>query len=138
LASKYDSYLSPTLGSLAGLQFPFTPKNKLSLVGRYRLPIPARWGELSLTSSYQMQSSVNAGPDYNSTNIIDGYGLINLRIDWKGLAGIPVDASLFATNLADTVYKTRISGLYNIFGLAGASYGEPRMFGVQLRYAFGS
>ena len=37
----------------------------------------------------------------------------------------------------DTVYRTRLSALYNIFGIAGASYGEPRIFGAQLRYRFG-
>ena len=29
------------------------------------------------------------------------------------------------------------ASLYNIFGIAGASYGEPRIFGAQLRYRFG-
>ena len=71
------------------------------------------------------------------TNIIPGYGLVNLRLDWKGIGGSDFDAGLFVTNAADTVYKTRVSGLYNIFGVAGASYGEPRIVGIQLHYRFG-
>jgi len=80
---------------------------------------------------------VNAGPDYSPTNVIAGYGLVNLRLDWTEIADTRFGASLFVTNVADTVYKTRVSGLYNIFGVAGAAYGEPRIFGVQLRYQFG-
>jgi iron complex outermembrane receptor protein len=137
LSSKYDRYHSPVLGDLSGLAFPFAPKNKASIVGRYRLPISPAWGDVSLGATYLLQSSVNAGSDFSVTNIIPGYGLINLRLDWKGIGGSDVDAALFVTNAADTVYKTRVSALYNIFGVAGASYGEPRIFGVQLRYRFG-
>ena len=137
LFSRYDKYTSPTLGDLSGLRFPFTPKNKMSLTGRYHLPVPADWGDLSLAATYLLQSSVDAGPDFNATGVIQGYDLINLRLDWKGALGTGFDAALFVTNAADTVYKTRVSALYNIFGVAGADYGEPRIFGFQLSYRFG-
>lgn len=136
LYSKYDRYYSPVLGDLSGLAFPFAPKNKASLTGRYRLPVPPAWGDVRLAASWLLQSSVSAGSDFDATNLIQGYDLINLRLDWNNIAGSNFDAALFVTNAADTVYKTRVSGLYNIFGVAGASYGEPRMFGVQLHYRF--
>ena len=137
LASRYDKYTSPTLGDLSGLRFPFTPKNKLSLTGRYHLPIRADWGDLSLAATYLLQSSVDAGPDFDQSGVIEGYDLVNLRLDWKRAMGSGFDASLFVTNAADTVYRTRVSALYNIFGIAGADYGEPRIFGIQLSYRFG-
>jgi iron complex outermembrane recepter protein len=137
LVSKYDKYVSPTLGDLSGLQFPFTPKNKLSLTGRYHMAVGQDLGDLSLAATYLLQSSVNGGPDYSPTDVIQGYGLLNLRLDWKQAMGSDFDVSLFVTNAADTVYRTRLSALYNIFGIAGASYGEPRIFGAQLSYRFG-
>jgi len=137
LNSKYDRYVSPTLGDLSGLEFPFTPKNKISLTGRYYPPIRADLGDLSLAATYLLQSSVNAGPDYDATDVLQGYRLLNFRMDWKKIAGTGFDAALFVTNATDTVYKTRVSGLYNIFGVAGAAYGEPRIFGFQLAYRFG-
>jgi len=137
LSSKYDRYFSPVLGDLSGLEFPYTPKNKVSLTGRYHLPVSARWGDVSLAATYLLQSSVNSGPDYSPTDVIEGYGLVNLRLDWNAVAGSTIDASLFVTNVADVAYKTRLSGLYNVFGVAGASYGEPRIFGAQLKYRFG-
>ncbi len=137
LASKYDRYLSPTLGSLAGLQFPFTPKNKVSVTGRYHMPVSSHWGDPSLSATYSLQSAVNAGPDFSATNVIEGYGLLSARLDWDAVLGSRFDAALFVTNATDKVYVTRVSGLYNIFGVAGASYGEPRIFGAELRYRFG-
>ncbi|MDB5394365.1 MAG: TonB-dependent receptor [Rhodospirillales bacterium] len=137
LASKYDQYISPTQGSLVSLRFPFTPKDKVRLTGRYHLPVPADWGSIDLSATYLLQSSITAGPGYDATDVIHGYDQINLRLDWGGIAGGRFDASLFVTNAADTVCVTRISALYSVFGVAGASYGEPRMFGVQLRYQFG-
>jgi iron complex outermembrane receptor protein len=137
LASKYEKYQSPVLGDLSGLEFPFTPKNKISLTGRYHLAVGSDLGDLSLAATYLLQSSVNGGPDYNPTDVIQGYDLINLRLDWKQAMGSDFDAALFVTNVADTVYKARVSGLYNIFGVAGAAYGEPRIFGFQLKYRFG-
>lgn len=137
LSSRYDKYTSPTLGDLSGLRFPFTPKNKLSLTGRYHLPVPADWGDLSLAATYLLQSSVSAGPDFDQSGVIGGYDLVNLRLDWKHVMGSGFDTALFVTNASDTVYRTRVSALYNIFGVAGADYGEPRIFGFQLSYRFG-
>ena len=136
LSSKYDRYYSPVLGNLSGLAFPFAPKNKVSITGRYHLLASADWGDISLGGSYLVQSAVNTGPDFDATNIIQGYDLINLRLDWSGIAGSNFDAALFVTNAADTVYKTRVSSLYNVFGIAGADYGEPRIFAAQLSYRF--
>jgi iron complex outermembrane receptor protein len=137
LSSRYDTYTSPTLGDLSGLRFPFTPKNKISLTGRYHLPIGTDWGDLSLAATWLLQSSVDAGSDFDRSGVIGGYDLVNLRLDWKHAMGSALDLSLFATNAAGTVYRTRISALYNIFGVAGADYGEPRIFGAQLSYRFG-
>jgi len=137
LSSRYDKYTSPTLGDLSGLRFPFTPKNKLSVTGRYHLPMPADRGDLSFAATYLLQSSVDAGSDFDQSGVIGGYDLIDLRLDWKHAMGTGFDAALFVTNAADTVYRTRVSALYNIFGIAGADYGEPRIFGLQLSYRFG-
>jgi iron complex outermembrane receptor protein len=47
-----------------------------------------------------------------------------------------IDLAVFATNLLN---KTYILGGYPIsqLGFDGAMYGEPRMYGVSLRYNFG-
>ena len=136
-AAKYNSFINPLVGSLAGLEFPFVPKNKISVTARQYLPIPVDWGNLSVSATYSYQSHVRADNTYSPTGIIPGYGLLNLRADWKGVYGMPLDVSMFVTNATDQLYVTRNFGYYAVFGVDSVEYGEPRMIGAQIRYHFG-
>ena len=134
----YSKFIDPLLGNLSGLEFPFLPKNKISFTARQALPVPSDWGDLSVAATYSFQSHVKAGNDYSSTDIIQSYGLLNLRADWKNVFGYPVDVSMFATNVTDELYVTKNFGLYSYFGMEDVEYGEPRMIGAQIRYHFGA
>jgi len=137
LDAKYNSFIDPLVGSLAGLEFPFAPKNKISFTARQDIPIPAEWGELSLQATYSYQSHVRGDNTFSTTGIIEGYGLLNLRADLKNIYGMPLDVAMFVTNATDEVYVTKNFGLYNVFGVQSLEYGEPRMIGAQIRYHFG-
>jgi iron complex outermembrane recepter protein len=135
--AKYDSFVDPLAGNMAGLEFPFVSRNKFSGTVRQDLPIPAELGELSVSATYSVQSHVRGDNTFSPTGIIAGYGLLNLRADWKEIYGIPLDVSMFVTNATDEVYVTKNFGLFNVFGIQDVEYGEPRMIGAQLRYHFG-
>ena len=58
-------------------------------------------------------------------------------VDWNDIFQTTLDASFFMTNVTDKVYRV---GQYNDLvanGYITSFYGEPRMWGVQLRYRFG-
>ncbi len=137
IAAKYNTFTDPLAGNMSGLEFPFVPKNKVSVTARQELPIPSEWGDLSLSATYSVQSHVRGDNTFSPTGVIQGYGLLNLRADWKGVYGLPLDVSMFVTNATDEVYVTKNFGLYNVFGVQSLEYGEPRMIGAQLRYHFG-
>jgi len=136
-AAKYNQFIDPLAGNMSDLEFPFVPKNKFSATLRQDIPIPADLGDLSLSATYSLQSHVRGDSTFSSTGIIQGYGLLNLRADWKGVYGMPLDVSMFVTNATDEVYVTKNFGLYNVFGIQDVEFGEPRMIGAQLRYHFG-
>ena len=136
--ATYDKFIDPLNGNLSGLEFPFLPKNKVSVTARQAIPVPSDWGDVSVAATYSFQSHVKAGNDFSNTDIIQSYGLLNLRADWKGALGYPVDLSLFVTNVTDEVYVTKNFGLYSYFGMEDVEYGEPRMIGAQIRYQFGA
>lgn len=74
--------------------------------------------------------------DVANTPIItdDGYALVNARISYT-LPGGNVQLSAFGTNLTDTLYL--VSGnVSGAFGLAEASYGRPREWGVSASFKF--
>jgi iron complex outermembrane recepter protein len=66
-----------------------------------------------------------------------GYGIANMRIDWKGALGQEgLTASIFARNLFDQIYAISGSGLNNSLGVTSKQFGEPRVVGGSLSFQF--
>ena len=63
--------------------------------------------------------------------------MLDVRADWNGIATRPFDASFYMTNATDQLYIAGGTVVYNALGVNPILYGEPRMFGVKLRYRFG-
>lgn len=132
-----------------GDRLPFTPKNKYSISASYTLPLPDSVGKLSFGATFSHSDSVLANyaylhsPEvqslYDGANysFIDSINLVNLNANWNSVGGSPVDLSIFASNVTKEKYYTFIPG---IAGAGGefATIGEPRMYGMRLRYRFGS
>lgn len=138
--SKFGQEKDPLGNNLSGQSFPNTPLNKFDLNARYHLPIDKDWGDLSIAADWGYQSHVlfTQSPGYDPLGIIGSYSLYNLRLDWNNIAGEPLDGAFYVTNLTNTVYRVGGLDVYSALGFTSALYNPPRMFGVQLRYRFGS
>ena len=64
------------------------------------------------------------------------FSLVNLRVDWRDVGGMPIDVSVYGTNIFDTEYRVAANPGYNNSGFIKSSYGEPAQYGVQFRYRF--
>jgi iron complex outermembrane receptor protein len=62
---------------------------------------------------------------------------LDLNLDWRNVAGQPIDLSLFASNVTKQVTYTLIQPLYASFGFDLRYLGQPRTYGVRLRVRFG-
>jgi len=128
----------------AGDPLVLSPKNKASLSGTYRLPVPVGLGTLTagavFTHTEKMISNYidrTAGISYiDALGTLPALDLLNLNLDWKSIGGAPVDVGLFVTNVADKRYYTFIPGLYGTIGAETANLGLPRFFGGRIRYTF--
>jgi iron complex outermembrane recepter protein len=132
--TKLDPAAAP---SLVGVPFAYLPQNKASVGATYKLPLEQTMGEYSLGLFYSYQSRFFDAPSVQPFDYIEGYGLLNARIDWNHVFQTSLDASFFVTNATDKIYRV---GQYNDLvanGYITSFYGEPRMWGVQLRYRFG-
>ena len=132
--TKIDPAAAP---SLVGVPFAYLPENKASLGATYKLPLAQTAGEYSLGLFYSYQSRFFDAPSVQPFDYIEGYGLLNARLDWNHIFETTLDASFFMTNVTDKVYRV---GQYNDLvanGYITSFYGEPRMWGMQLRYRFG-
>jgi iron complex outermembrane receptor protein len=132
--TKIDPAAAP---SLVGVPFSYLPANKASVGATYKLPLAQNTGEYSLGLFYSYQSRFFDAPSVQPFDYIEGYGLLNARIDWNHVFQTTFDASFFVTNATDKTYRV---GQYNDLvanGYITSFYGEPRMWGVKLRYHFG-
>ncbi len=134
--SRYDEYQSPSAGNLSGLPFTGGPRNQYSATGKYNLPVADRLGKVSVSATYSWQGHIQFS-DRELGGIIPPHGLLDLRMDWDDLAGRPLDASFFMTNATDQTYIAGGTVVYSALGVNPVIYGEPRMWGFQLRYRFG-
>jgi iron complex outermembrane receptor protein len=129
----------------AGTPLPLAPKSTFNITGTVTVPTPENVGRLTLTANYSYRSLTYIAadtyfqPDFNQP----AYGLLNLQVQLASIGGRPIDISVFAKNLTDKVYIDG-SGNYTYHFNPGASsgvdtafYGEPRTYGVTLRYHFG-
>ncbi len=118
----------------------FTPKNKFSLTGTYTLPLPESIGKISIAGTYTHQDSSigNASsllaPSF--ARILPSQDNLNVNINWNNVAGAPVDLSLFGTNIMKEKFFVYTTGAS--FGWDSAVLNQPRMYGVRLKYRFGS
>jgi iron complex outermembrane receptor protein len=115
---------------------PGSPKHKATLTADYRLPLSQDIGRVDVSATYTFTSDQVASytPYWG---ILKATELLNLNLDWKEVAGRPVDLSLFATNVAGAKYNTWINEFVSS-GFVAYQRGEPRMYGLRLRYRFGS
>ena len=127
-----------------GTGFLDTPKHKLSVDANYTLPLDESLGSLSVGATWTYTSTVVT--NYSDPRYVSGYpvgitpsnNLVNLNLDWKEVAGTPINLSLFVTNLTKEVIKIPNQFPYAFSGGAVHSgYLPPRMYGLRLRYNFG-
>ena len=141
--SKYDRFLSvdPATGhplDLSGEAFTNFPKTQFTLTGRYYLPLDPTIGKISVSATYNWQSSTQFGLVPNDVGAFEpSYDNLDLRIDWSDIFGMPLDGAFFMTNAADNVHRLGSFTIYTSVGTVADIYNEPRMFGFSLKYRFG-
>jgi len=96
-------------------------------------PIQMEFGSLDLHLDYAWRDDVPFAYDLHSIARQEAYGLWNARAQAR-LAQTGLDLSLWVRNLTDQRYVTRalISPTF-----IGATPGDPRTYGLTLRYRFG-
>jgi iron complex outermembrane receptor protein len=135
ITARYDRYISAGQ-DLSGTPFLYTPHVKYSLHGRWRLPLDRALGIVSVAGDYTWQSHQIQNTEPNPYVRRPGQRTLALSLDWTGVAGRPLDVSLFATNVTNNRWTNGGSGAYSSLGIFAIQLYPPRMVGVRLRYRF--
>lgn len=133
---------------------PLVPKHKLSAEARYDLPLDDSIGQISLSAIYSYTDKVFVqdvsernralldGPDRQTLldsaddpTWLPGYGVVNFNLSWNNIAQSGLDANLFMSNAFNKHYAV-VHNLSISQGIISRYYGQPRMYGLKLRYNF--
>jgi iron complex outermembrane receptor protein len=130
IKSSVPSILAPYL---SGGTLLFTPKETATADVHYTLPVAPELGELVYSANYYYSSEVELGGV-----TAPSYSVWGMRLDWNDVLQHPVDFSLYVRNLFDKAYINgpAFTGPGNFVNTV--QFGDPRTFGVQLRYRFGA
>ena len=128
----YD-IIRPT--ATVGSRLPFVPTWKWNVTGTYQLPVSDEVGRISLSATYSKATSIMYTTGAFGT--LPGVGLLNASFNWKSVGGSPVDVSIYANNLAKEKYFTGVTDLLASGGFVSKYLGEPRTYGIRIRYNFG-
>jgi iron complex outermembrane recepter protein len=137
-------------GQLRYQKFPNTPANQFTITPRVHYPLPGDLGRLTLSASIYHQSTVSDDP-YNVPNgnalvalslpgeNLPGYYKVDLRLEWANMFGKPITGAVFVQNLTNTTYIVGTGNqLSSLVGIDVATYGAPRMIGIEFNYKFGA
>jgi iron complex outermembrane recepter protein len=111
---------------------------KYGVSARYQLPVSSSIGYASMRANWNWQAS--SGNFFIPGGVIHSFGLLNLGADLNSIGGSNLDVSLFASNALNKLYTVTAynDGFYPVLGYNLQRYGEPRFYGLRLRYRFGA
>ncbi|HEX7930987.1 MAG TPA: TonB-dependent receptor, partial [Sphingomicrobium sp.] len=133
-------YTALTLTTNPGDPLTLAPKHKVSATASYRLPLGDEIGQVILAATFTHSGRMLAtrATPIVANQFLPASNLLNLNLNWNAVAGSPVDLSFFATNVTKEVVRGYVGAGYNSAGFDSVVFGEPRMYGVRLRYRFGN
>ena len=130
-----------------GSPLALSPENKLLISGTYTLPLDQNIGRISLGATYTYTDKQLSTYAYTGAAAVAALGgnfgtlaarnLLDLNVSYKSIAASPLDLSLFGTNVTNLHYYSYVPGLGLQAGVETATLGQPRMYGMRLRYHFG-
>ena len=120
--------------SVAGEALPYSPKHQAAVTASYTLPLPEDVGKVTLSGTYSYRSKLIT--TYTSEKgTLKPLNLLDLNLNWESVAGYPVDLGLFANNVTNEYYYTHVNE-QSSSGFVSRYLGEPRMYGMRVRYRF--
>ncbi|MET0551539.1 MAG: TonB-dependent receptor [Vicinamibacteria bacterium] len=126
----------PQVKDISGSVLPGISKWAFSLRGEYGHPVtflgPSGRVFGAVDASYRTEFS--SSPSASRFLVVDGYELLNARVGVQW--GNGWDAAVWSRNVLDTEYFQFLSAAPGGTGLYVGLPGDPRTFGVTLRYAF--
>lgn len=136
--AKYTDFLDLQTGVQEDRPFPFLAKHRLNLAGTFAVDISDSLGQLEFGANWTYSSRYSISVFRDPLGEQPNYNQLDLRVDWKGFDDKDVTLGFFVNNVTKEKYLVGGVPIYDALGTTSVLYNEPRTWGVQFRYAFGS
>jgi iron complex outermembrane recepter protein len=134
----HTEYTQGAPGFPQGNVFGQAPMHTVDLSGAYRHDLPVGGAAVaSIIYAYQSRITFQDDNIGEPDAFEGGYGIANARFGWDSVMNRPVDVSLFVKNLTDKAYVTDLQNIAEIAGFTGSTHGDPRTYGIEVKYRFG-
>jgi iron complex outermembrane receptor protein len=136
LGYMHDKYteLDPLTGIRPDAHLPVTPKWNFNIGAQYTIETQ-NLGSLALRTDYNYRSEVSYGATNNPYEMQAGYGLLNLRATYT-IPNKTISVAAYGLNVTDKRYHSNAQDVLGPLGVAFASIGAPREWGMELSAHF--
>ncbi|WP_421731093.1 TonB-dependent receptor [Brevundimonas sp.] len=121
---------------LSGLPLARAPKNIASITGTVFLPIPSEAGDARFAVTYYKTASYSSADDYTPLQVIPGYELVNMSLQWNNVYNSNVDLTAFVSNATNEEYVRHYTSVFPSLGYDSLTPGTPRTYGLQFKAHF--
>lgn len=145
LHPKYQSFIGPGNQILTPAGFAASPKNTFSGDIQYHRDIE-NMGRITATFSGYHQDgmwALEGASNYNPTtgqhsahDRIPGYTIFKGRLELSDIKDRNLSVALYADNIFNKKYFTGLVDIYSTLGFTIETLGEPRTYGVEVKYGF--
>jgi iron complex outermembrane receptor protein len=138
LPASFPGYDIVLPSALAGDPLPFTPKWGVNVGVTFTLPTNDSVGKIELGATYRYTSEWATSASSSSNQVSTPVKQVDINLDWRNVAGAPVDLGLFATNVTNQFTSGVVTAVFTQLGYDVRYLGKPRMYGARLRFRFGN
>ena len=148
LDTKLESLTLPTLDpnspyqrldprDAVGGSLALSPENRVTITARYTLPLRESIGNITIGATFT-HTDTQIATISSPFGILPATDLLNLNLNWLSIADLPLDLSVFATNVTQEEFPVNVTNSYSSTGYESVITNQPRMYGVRLKFRFGS
>ncbi|MGD9979080.1 MAG: TonB-dependent receptor [Hyphomonadaceae bacterium] len=134
--AEFTEFIAPNGADLSIFPFARAPENIAGASVRVDLPIPANLGEANVGVRYFHQDSYSTSDSFiPGVTVDEARDVFDVVAEWDNVFGTNAGLAFFVNNAGDNDYSTGVLAL-GATTVNSASPGEPRTYGVRLRYSF--
>ncbi|MDB5686971.1 MAG: hypothetical protein JWR77_1560 [Rhizorhabdus sp.] len=140
-----DFVVTPTglvSADLSDSRFPNAPRHQFTLTPRLNVPLSNNLGTVTALAAVYYQTGVAFDPANRINGVLQtgttvkGYTKLDLRIDWRDIAGSGFSVAAYARNVTNKKYIVGNANQLANFGTLLYTYGEPRLLGMEATFKF--